>query len=65
MWADLHISIIIKLIIKEQKLLYKLHYKNDKQYFMTINATGFIVKKVKYDCDGRTINQLPLEISLV
>lgn len=33
---------------KGQKLLYKLHYKNDAQSFMTIDATGSIVKKIKY-----------------
>lgn len=33
---------------KEQKLLYKLHHKNDTQSFMTIDATGSIVKKIKY-----------------
>lgn len=32
---------------KEQKMLYKLHHK-DTQSFMTIDATGSIVKKIKY-----------------
>lgn len=34
---------------KEQNLLYILHYKNDPQSFMTIDATGSVVKKIKYD----------------
>lgn len=32
----------------EQKLLYKLNYKTNEHSFMTIDATGSVVKKIKY-----------------
>lgn len=34
---------------KEQKMIYKLDMKNDKQSYMTIDATGSVVKKIKYE----------------